>query len=680
MKRSVLVCTYLLYLSILFFAGCTSEIQTGKEKPVRTNRIRLNLQVANLAASHTAELPSRREEIDIQSVDLWFFEGEATDSDLPTLHRRFYKNALDQKDELYQDDDGFFYTYIDGLRKPEDMLEPVLRKYKIFMLANQQVEQAELWESPYTQSLGRLLSFSYKANERPSLSKDPAYEKRFCMTDYQEADFSIATNAYFSLERLPVKLAIQINDKHSSGITVTKLECLNDQQKVYMSAPEGSVDSAPFAESLNIPFKKKGADTLAVATTYINENLSSQPIELLIIGTLDGEEKKWRAAITPDGSPVLLRNTACNITLNLLANSVSTSITIRPWDAGTKQEVSMDELWITNCYIVPPGGQLFVPYTAALQARRMLWGDNMDAGQQITAEVIWADTRELADGVTVETKNELEVVDVNFPTGCQGNLVVGIKKAGESAYLWSWHLWVTDYDPWKESGRVVFEVEEGSENNFNKKRIWMDRNLGAMTNQYDEKGTARGLCYQWGRKDPFPGSTGWAENPQEPVLYTPGGGTTSVSVKNMNYQESFSDPLAFGDGFPMWCADLDSDIGNRTSHLGVLWSKDMIMKTLFDPCPYGWKSSNFSIPRASDFVYSNKGRQGEPYGYWSFTESRTIAGPQKAVAGNYWSTRVDYYISRLWVFDEAQAAPPAQRPPNHSDAHSMRCVISDIFF
>jgi len=28
-----------------------------------------------------------------------------------------------------------------------------------------------------------------------------------------------------------------------------------------------------------------------------------------------------------------------------------------------------------------------------------------------------------------------------------GNIVVGVKKKGETAYLWSWHLWVTDYCP-----------------------------------------------------------------------------------------------------------------------------------------------------------------------------------------------------------------------------------------
>lgn len=656
MKQYIQIQTYCICVCLLLLAGCTNEVQTTGENPEGEKAIELKIQVVNPVVSRAIIEAGTAEEDKVTHCDIWLFEENAAEDALPLFH----------KTEIY------FGMMMLTKTELETAGLSLVGNYKIYAIVNLPEELRELVNDPMRQSMQVLKSIAYTAKERPSTAKS------FCMTGgtFLQNIFYSAVFYEIPVVRLPVKLAIQINDKHRSGITVTKLECLNDQQIVYMSAPVESAGSAPFAESLNIPFQKKGADTLAVATAYINENLSNQPIQLLITGTLDGEEKKWRAAITPDDSPMLLRNTAYNITLNLLTNSVSTDIYILPWDVGTKQE-SMNDLRITNCYIVPPGGQLFVPYTAALQARRMLWGDKMDADQQIIAEVIWADTRELANGVTVDTKNELEVVDVHFPKDCQGNLVVGIKKAGESAYLWSWHLWVTDYDPSEESGQLSFDVEEGAENDLNKKRRWMDRNLGAMTNQYDEKGAARGLCYQWGRKDPFPGSTGWAENPQEPVLYTPGGGTASVSVKNINYQESFSDPLAFGNGSPMWCTDLDSDIGNLTSHLGLLWSKDM-MKTLFDPCPYGWRSSNFSIPRASDFVYSNKGRQGEPYGYWPFTESRTIAGPQKAIAGNYWSTRVDYYISRLWFFDEIQVAPPAQRPPNHSDAHSIRCVKNNI--
>ncbi len=72
-------------------------------------------------------------------------------------------------------------------------------------------------------------------------------------------------------------------------------------------------------------------------------------------------------------------------------------------------------------------------------------------------------------------------------TGAEGNAIVGIRKKSEGSkpveqrdYLWSWHLWITNYNP-AELGQST-----------------MDRNIGAMTT------TDPGFYYQWDRKDPFP--------------------------------------------------------------------------------------------------------------------------------------------------------------------------------
>ncbi len=84
--------------------------------------------------------------------------------------------------------------------------------------------------------------------------------------------------------------------------------------------------------------------------------------------------------------------------------------------------------------------------------------------------------------------------DIFFKTtGAEGNVIVGIRKktdkekAGgeappltEREYLWSWHLWITGYNP-AAAGHST-----------------MDRNIGAI-----EPGDA-GFYYQFNRKDPFP--------------------------------------------------------------------------------------------------------------------------------------------------------------------------------
>lgn len=119
------------------------------------------------------------------------------------------------------------------------------------------------------------------------------------------------------------------------------------------------------------------------------------------------------------------------------------------------------------------------------------------AGTGWTAEVIWQDIPSRAinfcsksgvvkSGDTFEGKGTTPLY-VKAAANVKGNVVVGIKKKGESDYLWSWHLWLTD-EPQLVAG-------------------FMDRNLGAESATATDGRKTYGLYYQFGRKDPFVGST-----------------------------------------------------------------------------------------------------------------------------------------------------------------------------
>lgn len=140
-----------------------------------------------------------------------------------------------------------------------------------------------------------------------------------------------------------------------------------------------------------------------------------------------------------------------------------------------------------------------------------------------------------------------------------GNILVGVRKPNESTYLWSWHLWVTDYCPdyaptynsgyggiyntgidyqgyirWNNSTDTWAKVYNGSvqhlrqadfkllvntypsawttkygaiwDTGIYKNKWMMDRMLGAQSpsNAYTQTHTEGwGLYYQYGRKDPF---------------------------------------------------------------------------------------------------------------------------------------------------------------------------------
>lgn len=147
-------------------------------------------------------------------------------------------------------------------------------------------------------------------------------------------------------------------------------------------------------------------------------------------------------------------------------------------------------------------------------------------------------------------------------TDIYGNILVGVKKKGETKYLWSWHLWVTDYYPyelapyvsgakmeypesevdfqsyyfyngfgyslaqggtmhhyghddnistdysgsgWKWSSHTSDNVWDGS--GIYAKKWIMDRNLGSQApsnGDIKEPFEAFGTYYQYGRKDPIP--------------------------------------------------------------------------------------------------------------------------------------------------------------------------------
>ena len=73
----------------------------------------------------------------------------------------------------------------------------------------------------------------------------------------------------------------------------------------------------------------------------------------------------------------------------------------------------------------------------------------------------------------------------------EGNAVVAVKDTS-GKILWSWHIWFTDQPQGQEY--------------YKNAGTMMDRNLGATSATPGDAG-ALGLLYQWGRKDPFLGSS-----------------------------------------------------------------------------------------------------------------------------------------------------------------------------
>jgi hypothetical protein len=201
-----------------------------------------------------------------------------------------------------------------------------------------------------------------------------------------------------------------------------------------------------------------------------------------------------------------------------------------------------------NCYIVKPGNHVIIPVgiindsgIAQTQQSGLVYY-NLGRGNPLTPQIVWQTNHHNYLGGLVEDMQVFGVgpeaylyvktksVPSASPHGvmpAEGNAVVGVTTSreqsekdeapypypdrGEELLRWSWHLWITEYDP--DATAQTFIKKFGptpvmpGENHV---ITVMDRNLGAgrvdlTTNPTPQEAwTTWGMFYQWGRKDPFP--------------------------------------------------------------------------------------------------------------------------------------------------------------------------------
>ena len=305
------------------------------------------------------------------------------------------------------------------------------------------------------------------------------------------------------------------------------------------------------------------------------------------------------------GAPLekLERNHVYQLLCRFMQKTVSLDIdlTVCPWIALEPQVEEVKDIQITNCYVVPPGGRVHIPTDGVYKA----WAQ-MDEFErtpipegEVTAEVLWQ------DGIGVMTERSVKVMNAEkrdkayivVETGNKaGNAVVAMKVNGE--IYWSWHIWCTDYNP---------NLKEGQQelNGF----VWMDRNLGATYNKYNEEGgiKSKGFLYQWGRKDLFPPTKGWEETESDEDLYNLAGeiitfSKVPVEVFN-NIPNSVHNSMSFYTSEESWYTNAKGTY--RRNDLS-LWNSKVGKKTIFDPCPDGWR-----VPVGKDGEYESPWEQAK---------------------------------------------------------------------
>ena len=198
---------------------------------------------------------------------------------------------------------------------------------------------------------------------------------------------------------------------------------------------------------------------------------------------------------------------------------------------------------------------------------------------------------------------------IRITNGMKGNALVAIRKKSDPTMgdiLWSWHLWVTDYDPYIETtpvaGNYIYAVPNGEIHRY-AGDTWnsaaygnafiMDRNLGARIaigpghEAYDRIG----LYYQGGRKDPFL-NTGTvtaigADNTGQPPEGTGIKHNIPYSVHSPNIFIGGSNWTSYETGGSiLGAAEAVWNDPKVESHGADNCEPD---KSIYDPCPYGWQ-------------------------------------------------------------------------------------------
>lgn len=171
----------------------------------------------------------------------------------------------------------------------------------------------------------------------------------------------------------------------------------------------------------------------------------------------------------------------------------------------------------------------------------------------------------------------------------EGNVKIGALDAAGNI-IWSWHIWVTDKP-----------INQGYSNGY----VALDRNLGAVIP--DEEGFREGysqwagLYYQWGRKDPiFRATVATAEDDPEfagtwdrEVVDHP----VTVAEAHRNPVTYYYDPAGNN-----WTTDTE----NNEHFWGYISIRDDVRKTLYDPCPPGYRVPDNPLWQTSTPQYGSE--------------------------------------------------------------------------
>lgn len=387
-----------------------------------------------------------------------------------------------------------------------------------------------------------------------------------------------------------------------------------------------------------IPANVRGTSPASSTDNYrtkANAPDAASYAEIVVDNSVKNERLFYRAYLGGDDPRDfnLRENTDYAWTLNINSTNYRGDARIQLLDQTPVK--STNEVPTSNCFMMQPGTNIcFNPYKH--EAGTGGWNTYLTNGSTLAAEktitsvkVLWQNkdagtSGDLVMGYAIDDNNHINLVNytdidnlekarvhIKVPVTQGGNAVVAAYH--NNVIIWSWHIWISDYVPatviaanivsddtrktaiaaarsatlggsvhaylgtaWTNSSGAFF------------RKVIMDRNIGAIRATYSndndlDAARAYGYLYQWGRKDPIPGSVDGTAN-EIGVIYDGDGRGVDI-----NKVSKASDPLIQSIQNPIsFIIEMD-DLGANSWGGG-----DGSAKTIYDPCPIGWRVPDFT--------------------------------------------------------------------------------------
>lgn len=271
-------------------------------------------------------------------------------------------------------------------------------------------------------------------------------------------------------------------------------------------------------------------------------------------------------------------------------------------DLDNSENIDISTFKLANCYVVDPdrlkdneGNYIYDGYCFLAKVVGNGASGIISSGAQtmyptsevihpVSADILW----ESQLGLITDVELKFEYVRFKVPNPqAKGNAVIAVYDKNDKV-LWSWHIWLTS-SPSEQS----FTIDDHN-------ITFLDRNLGATAatcSNADNALATYGLYYQWGRKDPSMGPPTYNYSP--------------INLNTAPYYDFTSDEKTAAEVAQFAQPTLQNSVENPMylilptsqtlsyffnwsyQRYDFLWGYNeatgMTSKTIYDPCPYGYR-------------------------------------------------------------------------------------------